>query len=482
MDWHPTANPFLKFEAVSAPRRSFFEYDCPSAIPTRVLRSHSEVFKADLLQPPSPDQDRSGYHILLCGLPDPVRMGRNNASVIPSLLSSLPVAATTWKRVTECFYLHDAIRNGIKRSNTSPSSTYLVKKSGQEVVEMYTAATSRVWPENLAIASTHFRHSKLTVAVIFGCTAEQMKMVERLLHHAPEVKSHPLLMVGVFAELHRDRVTDIVMDAVADCDIATMKLGLNKETRPQVRRSFELSRELRNCRLKTKKAEEEIRSAQGQLHKMMQQIEEWVHRTRGSTGVQGAEWLGDDFTTSNMRFKHRFEEISIEFDALMARCRMTFDDMTYSEELFTSELLSHDAESARHQAKASTVIAFVAMLYLPITTVATIFAMPVFDFANEWRDIYFRETGNEPDASNQDSDARGAGSPKPVLSFYFWIYLIVSVSLTAVTIFGWWRYTRTTRHPPKPKHRRMSYTGGTKTKTGKFISFMPEYEGGKDSV
>jgi hypothetical protein len=260
-------------------------------------------------------------------------MGKDNASVIPSLLSSLPLAATTWKRVTECFYLHDAIRNAIKRSNTSPSSTYLVKKTGHEVVEMYTAATSRVWPENLAIASTHFRHSRLTIAVIFGCTAEQMKMVEKLLLGAPEVKSHPLLMVGLFAELHRDRVTDIVMDAVADCDIATMKLGLNGETRPQVRRSFELSRELRNCRLKTKKAEEEIRSAQGQLHKMMQQIEEWVHRTGSSTGVQGAEWLGDDFTTSNIRFKHRFEEISIEFDALMARCRMTFDDMTYSEEL-----------------------------------------------------------------------------------------------------------------------------------------------------
>jgi hypothetical protein len=108
--------------------------------------------------------------------------------------------------------------------------------------------------------------------------------------------------------------------------------------------------------------------------------------------------------------------------------------------------------------------------------------MPVFDFANEWRDIYFRETGNKPDASAKDSDGRGTGSTKPVLSFYFWIYLIVSVSLTAVTIFGWWRYTRTTRHPPKPKHKRISYTGGTKRKSGKFISFMPEYEGGKDSV
>jgi hypothetical protein len=257
------------------------------------------------------------------------------------------------------------------RSITSPTTIYLVKREGEEILEMYTAAMSRDWPEPPAISSTHFRHSKLTVAVIFGCTKEQVARIEELLHYAPEVKSHPLLMIGVFAELYRDRVYRIVRDAVADCDIATMKLGLNGTTRPQVRRSFELSRELRNCRLKTKKAEEEVRSTQGQLHKMMQHIEEYASRTQRPAGNSESGLLDDDLTTSTMRFKHRFDEISIEFDAMMARCRMTFDDMTYSEELvcscwvlymlvqlnqhlafqFTSELLSHDAESARHQAK-----------------------------------------------------------------------------------------------------------------------------------
>ncbi|KAL2162459.1 hypothetical protein VTH06DRAFT_7372 [Thermothelomyces fergusii] len=219
------------------------------------------------------------------------------------------------------------------RSNTSPSSTYLVKKVGKEVVEMYTAATSRTWPNNLAIASTHFRRSKLSVGVIFGCTVQQMNKVEKLLRQSPEVKGHPLLLVGLFAELTLDRVTEIVRHAVADCDIATMKLGLHGETRPEMRRSFELSRELRNCRLNTKKAEEELRLVQGQLRKMMQQVEEWVSRTEESAQTQTSGWLGDDFTTSTLRYRERFEEINMELEALMARCRMTFDDMTYSEEL-----------------------------------------------------------------------------------------------------------------------------------------------------
>jgi hypothetical protein len=68
----------------------------------------------------------------------------------------------------------------------------------------------------------------------------------------------------------------------------------------------------------------------------------------------------------------------------------------------------------------------------------TIFAMPVFNFQNDWRDIRFH-----PAATSDGDESNDPARPKPVLSSYFWIYLIVSVCLTAVTVFGWWRYTRT---------------------------------------
>lgn len=66
----------------------------------------------------------------------------------------------------------------------------------------------------------------------------------------------------------------------------------------------------------------------------------------------------------------------------------------------------------------------------------TIFAMPVFDFENDWRDMYFRETSDDT---------------KPVLSSYFWIYLLVSATLTAFTVFGWWYYTKSTSREQKRK-------------------------------
>ena len=76
-------------------------------------------------------------------------------------------------------------------------------------------------------------------------------------------------MVGLFAELHRERIYSIVMHVVADSDIATATLGLEDTERRQIRRSFEFSRQLRRCRLKTKQAEEGVRSAKAQLRKMM---------------------------------------------------------------------------------------------------------------------------------------------------------------------------------------------------------------------
>ena len=89
--------------------------------------------------------------------------------------------------------------------------------------------------------------------------------------------------------------------------------------------------------------------------------------------------------------------------------------------------------------------------------------MPVLEFANNWRDIRFREAGADSSPSSQDSGAHGDGNPKPVLSFYFWIYLAISNGLTIVTVFGWWRYTKTVQvqlSEDKGIGRRKSFVGG----------------------
>ena len=68
--------------------------------------------------------------------------------------------------------------------------------------------------------------------------------------------------------------------------------------------------------------------------------------------------------------------------------------------------------------------------------------MPVFEFHNRWVNLRFQPADTNTDTASSND---GPGSSKEgqildthVLSGYFWIYLALSIFLTAVTITGWW--------------------------------------------
>lgn len=96
----------------------------------------------------------------------------------------------------------------------------------------------------------------------------------------------------------------------------------------------------------------------------------------------------------------------------------------------------NEAKQSRHQAKAATVLAFVAMIYLPSSTVATIFAMPIFDWQARWWDIHaiFEAQASADSASPSENQTAGDPGPAAVLSGYFWIYFSVSLFLTFLTV------------------------------------------------
>lgn len=130
---------------------------------------------------------------------------------------------------------------------------------------------------------------------------------------------------------------------------------------------------------------------------------------------------------------------------------------------------AQEARYGAQQAKMSTVIAFVAMLFLPMTTTAvsaphqdktrgstdpyqqTIFAMPVFQFSNNWRDWRYHQV-NKGDSSGSNSTTTTNFPDPPVFSGYFWIYLGISIALTMITIEGWWRFTQNDIGREKGQH------------------------------
>ncbi|KAH6848065.1 hypothetical protein B0I37DRAFT_376555 [Chaetomium sp. MPI-CAGE-AT-0009] len=476
MDWPDAENPRLLIEG-----EYVFEFDENSKYTSRVLRNCNlipgesrldlrsdaqwdEWLESSVLKLPTNGQDRSGYHILLSARVNPVQ---ETPTEIAAGLEYLPFEENHWRALLRHAPFHNVIRNAITKGKNY--STCLVSDIGKERVELYTAAMSSEWPNNLAISSAHFRQSNFTIAVIYGCrgirndgkededgTPNHMERVEELLARSPEVKGHPLLMPGIFEELQRDRIEGLVRMVEDELDMMMSELKINQSSEsPELKQlNWAMSRKLGRFRLKAKKVEEEARTSKENLKKMMDHIE---------TSTQGGYWpenagnlngsKHDSFKKSTKRFKDRFAEIHSELDSMIVRCRVAFEEVTYARELFMAELARQEAEESKRQtqhaareakkttqqARTSTVIAFVAMLYLPATSMATIFAMPVLKFDNDWWDARFRDA---PSGENPDGGDGSARPPSPVFSAYFWIYLLLSAAFTVATLLAWRVYTK----------------------------------------
>ncbi|KAI0549692.1 hypothetical protein F4679DRAFT_545199 [Xylaria curta] len=127
------------------------------------------------------------------------------------------------------------------------------------------------------------------------------------------------------------------------------------------------------------------------------------------------------------KFRERFEQMSGEYDDLSGSCRVNIGKAILNAE-------THATVISKHAAEASVVLAFVAMIYLPMSAVASIFAMPILDFKADWKDMNGRPVPTETHSS---------GDAQPVVvSYYMAHYLGVSLALLLLTLEGWYISTR----------------------------------------
>jgi hypothetical protein len=248
-------------------------------------------------------------------------------------------------------------------------TTCLASNTGTEPVELFTAVAPVVnYDDGIAISSTHFTKSQLTLAVIYGCSEEQMKRVEILLQMSPEVRSHPFLVAGLFAELQRDRVEVLVQGLENELDkIINRELHFNNEYVPKEKRALGWSTNRRICgfRKGAKRVEAEIQTLKEELEKMTGHMKtttpdddcrrigtvqaapvpppppvpcpgEESAPTQPSHGepaqIQTARpQISNDKHTK--RFIGRFGEISRDLDSFLARARYADEELTFTSEV-----------------------------------------------------------------------------------------------------------------------------------------------------
>jgi hypothetical protein len=91
-------------------------------------------------------------------------------------------------------------------------------------LKVYNCRSTNTWKGDLALTATYFPHSILTFAILFGCSAAIEQQVLNRIASAKENAFHPLFIPGIFAELERVRMADIVEATIDDIEKAIFEL------------------------------------------------------------------------------------------------------------------------------------------------------------------------------------------------------------------------------------------------------------------
>jgi len=257
-------------------------------------------------------------------------------SEISARLECLPFTKRQWHKVMDAFLMHNVICKALW--NRKAYSTFLRGKApGGELIYMFTAVMSHEFDiDHIAVSSTHYTDSKLTLTVFYGCTAGQMDHVQSLLSESPEVRDHPMLVPGLFAELQRDRLEQFVFDLELKLDDIKDGIPLRGPNIPEHERNlkWESSFQIGEFYQGAKKLEEEARTVKREFEEASRRIE---HEKRlemsKSPGDQHNQAGVDEYSTSYDRFLNRFRELRGEVDSIIVRCRLGYEELAYTREL-----------------------------------------------------------------------------------------------------------------------------------------------------
>ncbi|KAL8350247.1 hypothetical protein RB598_005527 [Gaeumannomyces tritici] len=528
MDWPADHSPFLTPEDIAefdcsrtgrpmAHCRVFYMYNSDTSIREMVLKQPSDwdTFMDSAIfsggqpgQTPEtqrpPPRDLSG--ICLFMVP---RTKRDDEGEINALWELPVVDEESWARIARAFRVSGIFsRNTMCKRDANVSSvvcrdpgeqhqprqqplqhqqpgTTAAQGQGQgqgqqgESLWMHMAVTSAQWAnwDNMALASTHLEQQRLTTAVLLGTTKRQIDNVRRLLGNALAAESgqaalrHPLLMLGMAAELMLERLRSIVESNRKSCRWTKNKLETEADRIANGPSHMAISKkgmeQVKDRQVWSKRIEDEILTTKRHLERTIKRCGIDVNGgdaddlSIGGNGCSGngngggggggtpATEAGDDDAACrrrlDKRFKQRFEDVLVELEDLLARNKLSVEDMSHEAELLRDAVAQDEASTSGRVAEASKTLAYVAMFYLPVSTLATIFAMPVFKFEYEWRDIHWHLTSSskdEPPPTNGTTDvatpggaADGPGTPPPpVVSQYFWYYLILTTLCTILTM------------------------------------------------
>ncbi|KAH6977455.1 hypothetical protein BKA56DRAFT_674268 [Ilyonectria sp. MPI-CAGE-AT-0026] len=330
-------------------------------------------------------------------------------------------------------------------------SKFRIHRTTARTVSLLTCRTSPAWSNDVAMTLTHSPQTKTTFAIVFGCSEMQRRQIEgRLKGVTPMALAHPMLLPGILAELERKRLTGLVeytldrftLRAGGTSMVAGGRVGTLHMSEEQMGQYLELCYESQSLA-------KEIKSVKRQLFKMMQSCDipypaASCPDTRDGGSV-AAETMQDALADVGTRIKKRTLEIMDLYDNKIDECSMVLDNTSITMQTIWNHIARHDAavntkisiantsialDSKQDNAQMRS-IALLTMIYLPVSAIASVFSMGIFDWS----------------------------SKGTVVSKYIWIFVVLSLGLTIITVLVWYLATRTIKKKDDGAFEELGMTG-----------------------
>ncbi|KAI0127338.1 hypothetical protein BJ170DRAFT_625050 [Xylariales sp. AK1849] len=251
-----------------------------------------------------------------------------------------------------------------------------------------------------------------------------------------ETCSHPLLIVGILAEVERERHLNLVKSRVFEL-LQRVYAMSNDE---KISETSELHRETISVDswLKVTQLRTGLESWKVQLLEMITHIDALeidvsraqFHRSKVDD-LDDIDWR-PGCVQDGRRIKKRLLEIVCEYVEKIRECTMVIDGVTLATQLSGNQIGYQDAQATlriasdtRQDSDQMRSIAILTMVFLPATFVSSLFSMSFFN--------WYPSNGED------------------VLSPYVWIYPVVTISITLIVIALWYRFIRKRRQDTSEK-------------------------------
>ncbi|KAK0715322.1 hypothetical protein B0H67DRAFT_537688 [Lasiosphaeris hirsuta] len=319
----------------------------------------------------------------------------------PGILRNIPLPnEPTFRRLVETFHIHQVTKTIINRG-AWPIILRNEDHSGLDNRIYYNLRCSNALENDTALAMTFIPSKRLTYAVLFGYTEEQINLVLERLAFAEHASLEPFTLINTFIELekmqrfeqverHADEMADLIENFQLNAVTAAAKLSRpvhEDDPRDLVGLAAEMTL-LRNGLVSWAKE---------------------LERLKGKAINDFETAVGGDPKLPLLNPGEYLDRTVDEYETMVRRCEGMLSQVSMTFQMETSSI-------ARQEVNKMKALAILTMVFLPATFVATFMSMGLFNW--------------HPDEG------------KEIMSPFWWIYFAVAGGLTLIVFLVYFFWSR----------------------------------------